>query len=174
MHYHLLHLTQIDHSLIKAIFHCLNSDIKNIVAVIPFEKKFYKLKLKIKANFIKRKYSEVQNIFHSHWSEIECIDFFINQNFKQYEQQFYVIIEKVRNYFKTVPLNHQGMVDYPVNDPAYFEELSYLIIPEGKKNDPRYLLTAKAFILFLFEHGEFGATTPGDPPSFIIKLDEDI
>ena len=172
MHHHLLHLAQIDHSLIKAIFHCLNSDVKNIVAVIPFEKKFREIKLKIKANFIKRNYSEVQNIFHSHWSEIECVEFFIKQNFLQYEQQLYVIVEKIHNYFKTVPLNHQGIADFPVNDPAYFDELSYLLIPEGKKNDPRYMLAAKAFILFLFQHGEFGARIPNDPPSFFSKLEK--
>ncbi len=172
MHHCLNHLTQIDHSVIKAIFHFINSDVKNIVAIIPFDKKFYALRNKIKANFIRKKHLEVKTIFYTNWTNKECVEFFIKQNFKQYEQQFYAIIEKVRNYFKTVPCNNQGIVNFPVNDPAYFEELSYLIIPDGNKNDPRFLLAAKAVILFLFEQGEFGRKTPTDPPSLFTKIEK--
>ena len=174
MHHHLLHLAQINHSFIRAILHCINSDLVSFVAIIPFEKRFHELKLKIKANFIKRKHSEVWDIFHAYWSEIECVDFFIQQNFKQYEQQLNILNEKILNHFKTVPLNHQGVINFPVNDPAYFEELSYLIIPKGKKTDPRYMLTAKVFVLFLFKHGEFGARIPQDPPSLFHKLEKSI
>ncbi len=170
MHHYVYHLTQIDHSVVKAIFHFLNSSAKNLVAAVPFEKKFHKLKLKIKANFIKKNLLEVKNIFYSNWLNIEYVDYFIKQNFYQYEPQLCAIVEKVQNYFKTVPCNNQGIVNFPVNDPGYFEELSYLIIPEGKKNDPRYMLSAKAFILFLFMHGEFGRKTSGDPPSLFAKL----
>ncbi len=164
------HLTQIDHSFVKAIFHFLNSGAKNIVVAVPFEKKFRTFSNKIQANFIKNKHDEVKNIFYSNWFDILCVEFFIRNHFKIYEQQLNAIIEKVRSNFKSLPVNFQGKVDFPVNDPNYFEKLSKLIIPKCQKNDPRYMLTAKAIILVLFLHGKFGRTTPGDPPSLFSKF----
>lgn len=166
------HLTQIDHSVVKAIFHFLNSGAKNIVAVVPFEKKFRTFSNKIKANFIKSKYDEVKYIFYLNWFNILCVEFFISKHFKIYEHQMRAIIEKVRSNFKTLPANFQGKVDFPINDPAYFEKLSKLIIPKCQKNDPCYMLTAKAIILFLFLNGKFGRTTPEDPPSIFNQLEK--
>ena len=170
MHFYLCHLTQLDHSVIKAIFHFLNSDAKNIVAVIPFESKYFNLNLKIKANFIKDYYAEVKNIFITNWVNIECAEFFIKQNMCKYEYQLYAILERIRYHFKKLPCNYQRCVNFPVNDPNYFEELSYLIIPKGKKNDPRFLLTTKVIILLFFEYGEFGRKTPNDPPTLFNRL----
>ncbi|MHB8579910.1 MAG: hypothetical protein ACYDA4_08615 [Ignavibacteriaceae bacterium] len=172
MHHYVYHLTQIDHSVVKAIFHLLNSGAKNMVAVVPFEKKFQAFSNKIKANFINNKHDEVKNIFYSNWFNILCVEFFIRKHFKIYEQQVQAIIEKVRCNFKLLPANFQGKVDFPVNDPLYFEELSKLIIPKCRENDPRYMLTAKAIILFLFLNGKFGRTTPEDPPSIFNKLEK--
>ena len=170
MHNFLQHLTQIDHSVITTIFHFLNSDAKNLAAVIPFEKKFKNLKFRIEANFNKKMHPEVKNIYTANWTNIERVEFFIKQNFSKYEEQLYAIIENIRYHFKNAPLNHKGIVDFPVNDPAYFEKLSKLIIPKGRGNDPRFLLAAKAIILFLFEHGEFGRRTPNDPPTLFTKF----
>ncbi len=172
LHHYVNHLTQIDHSVVKAIFHFLNSGAKNIVAVVPFEKKFKTFSNKIKANFINNKLDEVKYIFYSNWFNILCVEFFIRHHFKIYEQQLNAVIEKVRSNFKTLPANFQGKVDFPVNDPAYFEKLSKLIIPKCQKNDPRYMLTAKAIILFLFLNGKFGRTTPKDPPSIFNQLEK--
>jgi len=170
MHRQITHLAQIDYSVVKAVFHFLNSDAKNIVAVSPFNNNLPHLQHKIESNFIPRMRPEIQNVLFANWTNIESVDFFITQNFQQYEQQLYAILEKIHSYFKTVPSNNKGIVDFPVNDPVYFDELSYLIIPEGKKNDPRYMLTAKAMVLFLFKHGEFGRKTPDDPPTIFPKL----
>ncbi|MHB8579443.1 MAG: hypothetical protein ACYDA4_06245 [Ignavibacteriaceae bacterium] len=163
MHHLICNLAGIDHSVIKAIFHFLNSEAKNIVAVVPFEKKFGSFDLKIKANFIKDHYKEVRNIFIVNWENKECAAFFITKNFSKYESQLYAILEKIRYYFKKLPGNHKRIVNFPVNDPDYFEELAYLIIPRGKENDPRFLSTCKAIILFFFECGEFGRRTPDEP-----------
>ncbi len=172
LHHYVNHLTQIDHSVVKAIFHFLNSGAKNIVAVVPFEKKFRTFSSKIKANFIKSKYDEVKYIFYLNWFNILCVEFFIRKHFKIYEQQLSAIIEKVRSNFNTLPANFQGKVDFPVNNPDYFEKLSKLIIPKCQKNDPRYMLAVKAIILFLFLNGKFGRTTPNDPPSIFNKLEK--
>ena len=62
----------------------------------------------------------------------------------------------------------QGRVQF--NDPDYFEEMSKLIIPKGQESDPRYMLTTKAIILFLFIRGEFGRRTPSDSPTYFQNL----
>ena len=172
MFHHIYPLTQIDHSVIKAIFHFLNTNTKNLVTVIPFEKKLSNLKAKIESNFIKKKQQEVKNLFAAHWTNIALVEYFIKQYFSEYEFQLYAILEKVQNHFKSVPCNHKGIVDFPVNDPAYFEELSILLIPSGQENDPRFMLAAKAIILFFFKSGEFGRRTINDPPSLFTKFDE--
>lgn len=163
-------LTEIDHSVIRAVFHFLNSEAKNIVAVIPFEKKFVNFNLKIKANFYKTNYTVVRNILIANWANKECAEFFITKNFEKYESQLYAILEKIRYTFKKLPSNHRKKVDNPVNDPDYFEELSRIIIPNGEENDPRFMLTAKAMILYFFERGEFGKKTPNDPESLFVKM----
>ena len=114
----------------------------------------------------------MKNILYSNWFNILCVEFFIRKHFKTYEQQLSAIIEKVRSNFKTLPANFQGKVDFPINDTAYFEKLSKLIIPKCRKNYPRYMLTAKAIILFLFLNGKFGRTTPEDPPSVFTELEK--
>lgn len=172
LHHYVNHLTHIDHSVVKAIFHFLNSGAKNIVAVAPFEKKFRTFGNKIKANFIISKYDEVKYIFYLNWFNILCVEFFIRKHFKTYEQQLHTIIEKVRSNFKTLPANFQDKVDFPVNNPDYFEELSKLIIPKCQENDPRYMQTAKAIILFLFLNSKFGRITPEDPPSVFNQLEK--
>ncbi len=169
MFHHLLHLTHIDHSVIKAIFHFLNSDAKNLIVAIPFENKFHTLKSRIEANFVKKKHHDVKDIFAANWANIECVEYFIEKNFSEYEEQLYSVLERIRNYFKNVPYNHKGIVDYPVNDPRYFEELSSLLIPSCKKNDPRFMMAAKAIVLFFFKSGEFGRKTPYDPPTLFTK-----
>ncbi len=172
MHHLLQQLAQIDHSVITSKFHFLNSDAKNLVAVIPFEKKFRDLKLRIEANFNKKMVHDVKNIFTANWTNIERVEFFIKENFTDYEEQLYAIIENIHYHFKIAPLNYKGIVDFPVNDPAYFEKFSKLIIPKGRGKDPRFLLAARAIILFLFEHGEFGRKTANDPPTLFIKFNE--
>ncbi len=166
------HLTQIDHSVVKAIFHFINSGAKNIVTVVPFEKKFLTFRNKIHANFHECKHYEVKNIFYLNWYNILCVEFFIRKHFKIFEHQLNAIIEKVCSNFKTLPANFQGKEDFPVNDPDYFDRLSELIIPKCQENDPRYMLTAKAIILFLFLDGKFGRTTPEDPPSVFNELEK--
>ena len=172
MHHLLSHLAGIDHSVIKEIFNFLNSEAKNVVAVVPFEKKFGSFNLKIKANFIKDNYTEVRNIFIVNWVNKECAEFFITQNFDKYESQLYAMLEKIRYYFKKLPCNHKRIVNFPVNDPDYFEELAHLIIPKGKENDPRFLSTCKAIILVLFEYGEFGRRTPDEPATLFTKYED--
>jgi|GEM_PF-6722808 len=174
MHFFFCHIVHIDHSVIKAILHFLNSDAKDIVAVIPIDKKFLKLHLKIKANFFKDYYDEVKNIIVDNWTNIVCAEYFITQNINKYDSQLHAMIDKIRFHFKKFPCNYKRCADFPVNVPDYFDELSHIIIPKGKKNDPRFLLTAKAIILLFFVHGEFGKTTPHDPPSLFTKFDESI
>ncbi len=172
LHQYVNHLTQIDHSVVKAIFHFINAEAKNIVAVVPFEKKFQTFSNKIHANFHECKHYEVKNILYLNWRNILCVDFFIKKHFRIYKPQLNAIMEKVCSNFKSLPANFQGKEDFPVNDPSYFEKLSELIIPKCQKNDPRYMLTAKAIILFLFLNGKFGRTTPEDPPSVFTKLEK--
>ena len=81
----------------------------------------------------------------------------------------YAILEKIRYHFKKLPVNYKRSLDFPVNDPRYFEELSSLLIPSCKKNDPRFMMAAKAIVLFFFKSCEFGRKTPYDPPTLFTK-----
>lgn len=166
MHLLLCHI-HIAHSVIKEIVNFLNSGAKDIVVVVPFEIKFPLISNKIRVNFIKKRYNEVRNIFFNNWDNIEYVEYFIKENLNKYEDQFYIIITSIRNHFRKVPCNNKYKVDFPVNDPLYFDKLSRFILPKNRKNDPRYLLAATAIVLCLFQHGEFCLKTPNDPHSFI-------
>jgi len=163
---------QIENSVLDEIFNFVNTDAKNKVEIIPFEKRLLSLKLKIQANFINKNYPEVKSLFSAYWSNKEFVEYFIKQNFHRYEHQLYAILIKIRNHFINAPTNNERVVNFPVNDPAYFEELAKLLIPTGKESDPRFLITANALILFFFEYCDFGQKTPEDPATLFTKFDE--
>ncbi len=162
---------QVQQSVIEDIFSFVNSELKDGIEVLPFEKGYLNLKLKVEKNFSVRFYKEVKGLYNSNWSNKTFVEHFIKQNFHRYESQFYTILGLVRNNFKKVKENTKGITDFPVNNPAYFEMLAQCILPAEKQNEPRYLLAANAIILFLFEYCDFGRKTVTDPPTLFTKLD---
>lgn len=171
LHYETLYRTSmIEHSVLEEIFSFLNTPSKDIVEISALEIKLeLHLSKKIFTNFtannLSKNYQCVKDTYNAHWTDKECVEYFIKQNYHRCKRQLYVILDKIKTYFKSVPLNKSKSVEYPVTDPVIFDELTKQIIPPEKHCDPRYYGAGKAIVLFFFEYCDFGKKSEDDPPT---------
>src|SRR5690606_28877412 len=113
------------------------------------------------------------NTYDIFWINKEAVESFIKNNFHKYEHQLYNLLGKIRNHFRKHPLNHKGLVDFPVNDPKYFDELVPLVLTSEKIGDARYENAAKAIILFFFEYCDFRTKSQVDPQTLFTIYDSE-
>lgn len=171
-YYSLFHnAAQVEESIIEEIFSLISSSEKDKIEIPSIDSKLLHLRSKIGENFIGENYRDVLNTYDIFWINKECVESFIKKNFHRYEGQLYSILSKIRNHFIKHPSNHKGIVDFPVNDPKYFDDLIPLILPSDKIGDPRYESAAKAIILFFFEYCDFGKKSKDDPETLFSKFD---
>lgn len=166
-HYETLYrTTMIEHSVLEEIFSFLNTPSKDIVEITSPEIKLeLHLKPKISKNFNSKNYRDVRDTYDALWTDKECVEYFIKQNYQRYRRQLYIILDKIKIYFKSMPLNKSKSVEFPVTDPVVFDDLAKQIIPIEKHCDPRYYGAAKAIVLFFFEYCDFGKKSQEDPPT---------
>lgn len=170
----LYHQPEIEENVIEDIFLFAAGKKNSFIEIPPIETKYIHLKPKLKENFVSENYREAIAAYNALWPNKERVEYFIKQNFHHYKSQFYSILGDVRSLFRNAPFNHKSSTDFPVQDPDFFNKAARMIIPDGKKSDPRYLAVGKSIVLFFFEYCDFGKKCPDDPRTlFTAYLEND-